>query len=200
MSQAQLFTLTSNFKSAIALINGLEVPRLPVILSRIIRRLETNTDEPPFSEVEEAQLIKVLDITASELNSVLEACSFIFEQSAYYQIGAATLGSQLEKTSLGSAHKEAFQKVWQEESQALISRLKSKSLFPSTLESTGWRLHLHLAQSNLSKVKQPSAIFEMDLQNDDQKKDKLILEFSKEELKKFYHQLETIQDQLDNLA
>lgn len=59
MSQAQLFTLTSNFKSAIALINGLEVPRLPVILARIIRKLETSTDEPPFSEAEEAQLLKV---------------------------------------------------------------------------------------------------------------------------------------------
>jgi len=206
MSQ-QLFTLNSKLTAAISLINDIDKARFPLLLTRVIKKFDTKNAKI-FTPTEEAQLLEVLGLSQSELSNVLEACTFIFEQSTYYSISPTTLVNQLEKTGLVPPKIEVFQKVWQEEAESLIGRLRTKSVAPYVLDSVGWRLHLHMSQSSLSRVKTPTAIFRLDLKSDgnsDEKNEKdnnsgVTFEFTKDELEALYLQLEKIQDQLDSLG
>ena len=56
-----------------------------------------------FSQAEETQLQERLELSPGDLTNMLEAMSFIFEQSAYYSISVAALGAQLEKTGIVAA-------------------------------------------------------------------------------------------------
>jgi len=195
-----LFNLTTRFKNAISAINDIDKGRFPLLLVRVAKKTGIK-NEKIFSQQEEAQLQEVLKLSQADMNEVLEACTFIFEQTAYYNISGNTLGSQLTKTGLDQAKIETFQKVWQEESESLAARMKTKTVSPLVMDGVGWRLHLHLSQSNLSKIKTPSAIFELNLKSPEGLPDSnVLLEFTKDELQQFYLQLETIQDQLDNLS
>jgi len=199
MSQS-LFNLTTRFKNAISEINEIDKSRFPLLLTRVAKKTGIKM-EKIFSQQEEAQLQEVLKLSSADLSVVLEACTFIFEQAAYYNISGNTLGSQLGKTGLDQAKIEIFQRIWQEEAEGLVARLKTKTVSPLVLDEIGWRLHLHLSQSNLSKIKVPSAIFELSLKSPEgQKESSVLLEFNKDELQQFYFQLETMQDQLDNLS
>eukprot|EP01111_Echinosteliopsis_oligospora_P001816 TRINITY_DN1265_c0_g1_i1.p1 TRINITY_DN1265_c0_g1~~TRINITY_DN1265_c0_g1_i1.p1 ORF type:complete len:208 (+),score=47.38 TRINITY_DN1265_c0_g1_i1:214-837(+) len=207
MSAGQvLFNLTSRLKTAISIINNVNVARLPLLLSRVIRNLH-NKNEKVFTEAEEAQLQNVIHLSSAELNNLLEVCAFIYEQAAYYSVSVSSLGVQLDKTGLASDRIQAFQKVWQEEAEALIIKLRTKSVAPHELEGVGWRLHLHLSQKGLARIKAPTAIFEMSISDnhhdsiaDIKKDEKMILEFDKSQLQQFYLMLEQIQDQLDILG
>jgi len=79
--------------------------------------------------------------------------------------------------------------------------LKQRSLAPKQLEAVNWRLNLQMAQSNMTKMKLPNAMFELSLASGSQGvKEQVHLEFTHEELYAFYNQLETIQSQLDSLS
>lgn len=55
-----------------------------------------------FSQVEEERLCALLEVSASNLTTLLDACAFIFEQAAYYQINGDILASQLTEAGLGA--------------------------------------------------------------------------------------------------
>ena len=68
-------------------------------------------------------------------------------------------------------------------------------------------MHLHMGQSGLTKLKEPSAIFEMHLANPNSSADgpesadeQFQLEFSHEELYAFFLKMDRIQEQLDALT
>lgn len=128
------------------------------------------------------------------------------------QATIAVLKEELEKQlALGfkAEFVAAFCSVWEEERAGLITRLKTQTLAPLSLESTPWQLHLHISQSNLAAVKEPSAIFQLSLNNRDQhiigetkdkKEDPIQFEMDHHQLVSFYHDLERIQEQLDRLS
>jgi len=143
-----------------------------------------------------------------DLNSVLSALSFIFEQSAYYGITPQVLALQIEKAGISTQKLGAFEQLWREEAVSLINKLRSKTVAPLELDTIAWRLHLQIGQSSLSRLKEPSAIFDLGLHSTSQleaetsngkKLEHLCMEFSHEELYEFFQKLEVIQEQLDNV-
>jgi len=205
MADKKMFTLTPRFKAAINLINGIEVKKLPALLRRIVAKLHLK-DEKPFTVEEEEQLRDVLSITANDVDALLDAASFIFEQAAYYTIGAQEFAGQLQKINLAQTHLEIFAKLWEQERPTVLQNLRDHSIVPKQLSSIGWRLHLEMAQSDLTRVKTPLTIFEFNLKDSDStinpkaKENTFLVEFTHEELYKFFDQLDLLQEQLDRLS
>ncbi|GAM25663.1 hypothetical protein SAMD00019534_088380 [Acytostelium subglobosum LB1] len=201
-SSVDIFALTSiKFNDSLALINRLDAAKFPRILSRIVQKIGSDKNERIFTQVEEEQLQSVLELQAYELKQIIEACSFIFEQTAYYSLSSAVMVAQLQKSSLQNDKITAFQHVWSENAESTLLTLRTKSLAPLVLGDVGWRFHLQMSQSSMSKIKHPSAIFEFDLKaTDAANNEKMLLEFNKDQLQEFFVQLELIQAKLDSLA
>jgi len=208
-----LFGTNERFKSAVALINSVPPEKFPLVLQRIIQRLHIK-NEPPFSEAEQTQLLNVLKLQSSELQTVLDSCSFIYEQAAYYGLAPDILSLHLEKVGIATAKIMAFDKAWREGARELITQLRKKSLVPHQLETVNWRLHIQMGQSTLSRLHEPAAILDFGLSNatpatskleatdqsDASQGDHFAVELSHEQLYDFFTKLETIQEQLDNLG
>jgi len=135
-------------------------------------------------------------MATDDLRVVLDSCSFIFEQAAYYDITSQVLSGQLEKSGVTTQKISAFEQIWESESKDFVAKLRSKTLAPLTLDSINWRLHLQIGQSSLSRLKEPSALLELGLTKDGTKTKQgnlVRLEFSHEKLYDFFQQLEVIQ-------
>eukprot|EP01132_Coremiostelium_polycephalum_P007815 gene7815-9618_t len=202
-----IFGSTTKFNESIELINKLDPSRFPKILTRIIQKIGQR-NERIFTDAEEAQLQNLLNITSSQLKTVVECCSYIFEQTAYFTLSSANLVNQLSKTPLFDDKCSAFEKIWEEHSKNTIGNLRTKSISPLVLDDVGWRFHYQLSSSTSTK-RQSSAIFELDLKNGasdnnstvvGNDNEKMILEFNRSQLQEFFYKLEMIQEKLDSLA
>ena len=96
--------------------------------------------------------------------------------------------------------------VWRESSAPLLDRLRERTLGgPGVLTDSSWRMHLHMGQDGLTKLKEPSAIFAMALADPTgagsaEAQEQFLTEFSHKELYDFFLKLERIQEQLDALS
>ena len=138
-----------------------------------------------------------------ELELVVDASSYIFEQGAYHNISDTALASNLQQAGLEHPQALAFAHVWKGHKDDFFSRLGEHTLgAPHVLESIDWVLQMSTGQQNLEKMKELNAVFEFGLgsASNSVKEDKLTVEFDHESLQKFYNQLETIQSQLDGLS
>lgn len=94
-----IFPETKKFRFAVNLINDLEARRFPLVLTRILKNLDSK-GAAVFTNEEKEQLQELLSLTAADLSTLIEACAFVFERSAYYQLKPADLGSHLSKVEL----------------------------------------------------------------------------------------------------
>jgi len=65
--------------------------------------------------------------------------------------------------------------------------------------ATGWRLALRMAHSEQSRLQEPRGVVRFDLKTDDGVDEAVDVEFTHEQLSEFFHQLQTMQAQLDAL-
>ena len=65
---------------------------------------------------------------------------------------------------------------------------------------TNYHLNLKLGQSDLTKLQDPTALFEFTLKNPGDATEKLCIEFNHDELFSFFNDLELVQQQLDQLS
>lgn len=180
--------------------NRVDASKFVPLLSRVSRTVHLK-DVSPFAEEEEGQLTTILKLSKSELTSVLDACTFIFEQCAYHSTTAQKLKEHLEKAGLHQPQAEAFINTWSKEKAQIIAHLRERTIVPKSLEEIEWSLQMQLAHSSLSKLKQPVAIFELGLKSQDEDKlESCQMSFSHEELLQFYKNLEVIQQQIDALS
>lgn len=170
------------------------------ILGRLLKRLHSK-EERAFTAAEEKQMEEVLGLGGADVTLVLESCQYLFEQAAYYAVPAAALGAHLAQLGLAGAALEAIGRAWEAEREGVLERLKERSVAPATLEQVSWQLHLQMAQSNMSRLKEPSAVFALTVKSDGSAaRERVTVEMNHEELYAFYAKLEQMQAQLDRLT
>eukprot|EP01104_Vermistella_antarctica_P003855 TRINITY_DN1419_c0_g5_i1.p1 TRINITY_DN1419_c0_g5~~TRINITY_DN1419_c0_g5_i1.p1 ORF type:complete len:210 (-),score=56.82 TRINITY_DN1419_c0_g5_i1:133-762(-) len=201
-----LFELSTGIKASISLMNQVADTRFRLLLRRVVEKLHLK-EESAFTPDEEAKLCEVLSLSEQDLGSVLDAASFILQQTAYYAATAKRLQGDLRKAGLDSEHTQVFCVVWQQARKDVLELLSTRSVVPQKLGDVSWQLHLKIGQGSLSRVKEPIALFQLGLDNTDvtgddktKKRDQVTVEFTHEQLLSFYDQLETIQTQLDNVV
>eukprot|EP01105_Mastigella_eilhardi_P000009 TRINITY_DN10010_c0_g1_i1.p1 TRINITY_DN10010_c0_g1~~TRINITY_DN10010_c0_g1_i1.p1 ORF type:complete len:193 (-),score=82.08 TRINITY_DN10010_c0_g1_i1:51-629(-) len=189
------FKLTERFQLAIELINNTENEMFAPLLAKIISHLRTG--EPVENgEKKEAE-------GEAEQAIVREACTYILEQAAYFSFPPQVLAEQLKQLHMDEDKSTAIASAWKAGAAPVIARLRgSTAVAPHLLQSVDWQLHMQIAQGSLSRVVQPSAIFKFGFSDDEAipKTSEMVLEFSPDELRQFYMNLEKIQAQLDALS
>ncbi|ELR13110.1 HCaRG protein [Acanthamoeba castellanii str. Neff] len=213
----QVIPESERLNVAVGFINQIEARRLVQLLTRVVRGLHIKNGRP-FNATEEEQLQKVFGFSASELQLVIDSCSFIFERAAYFSLAtSARLGNELSQSltspSLGDDQLAAFKHVWEHEREGLLDKLRQHSLSPHQLDKIHWRLQLvpgSKKKGDTGKqhpIPQPSAIFQMRINNanavdeEDGKAEEMVnVEFNHAELYSFFNKLEAIQEQLDALG
>jgi hypothetical protein len=105
MSDAEvpLFPETARIREAMTIVNDLDAKKLNVVLGRLAKAIGAKTvrETTAFNESERQELLEHLHLTSSELETLLGACSFILEQSAYHLVKPADLSSQLQNLGMG---------------------------------------------------------------------------------------------------
>lgn len=121
---------------------------------------------------------------------------------------------------------QAFKAAWRKGGAQLIDQLRNRSLYPQQVEAVNYRINLQMAsvrrtatrpcrrgrmaaltargriaaaagtQMTQAKLKEPSAQLEVRVAA----ADPLFVEFSRDDMRAFYDDLETIQEQLDALS
>eukprot|EP00743_Colponemidia_sp_Colp-15_P011183 GILK01012443.1.p1 GENE.GILK01012443.1~~GILK01012443.1.p1 ORF type:complete len:204 (-),score=31.55 GILK01012443.1:40-651(-) len=199
-----MFASTTRFREAVALVNAVPVEKLPLVITRIVRRLHLK--EQIFKDEEAEQLQDVLQLSAAEVDTVVHGCSYIFEQAAYRRANQKVLAENLQAAGLGDVQAQAFYRIWGTEGASYLEKLKEKPLGTPMLTDVNWRLHLEMAQDDIYHQKEPVAIFNFGLDNSDSTKQSvqnenssIAVEMDSQELYSFFLKLETIQQQLDRL-
>jgi len=197
-----VFVPTKRFKAAIALFNKLDVKKFPMLLNLIVGKLR---DKTKLSETEDSKAQEAFKLSQTELQTVVDAASYVFEQAAYHSLTAVLLKSQLEAVGLETAQALGFGKCWHENSESFTSRLKEQTMgSPQVLDSSSWRLQLNMGQDSLSKQKGLNVLLNFALKSTDASgkddQEDLTVEFSGGELGAFYEKMEQIQKQLDALT
>ena len=177
-------------------------------------------NERLFSEEEEIQLKGLFEFEDDDLKLVLDCCCYIFEQAAFTSTGPEPLYGILLEAGFDEAHGKVVGKIWAIEAAEFVGRLKVQPLGYSSLRSSDHRLNMLMGISNLTRLQEPTALFEftvdspnMALSEADKSSttvstsvdgkvntEKVTVEFSHQELFSLFTQLERVQSQLDGLS
>ncbi|XP_076005436.1 COMM domain-containing protein 10 [Genypterus blacodes] len=191
---------TQSIKEAVTFINAIDVNKFSRLISRIIQKLHLK-GERTFSEEEEQKLETALSLDKQALNLVLETAAFILEQAVYHHVKPASLQQQLEAVHMSPDKAEVFSQTWATAGPEMVERLKHNVFAPKKLDYVGWQLNLQMAQSSQAKMKDPSAVLQLGLRNEDSEvQENVFVEFNHQELLDFYNKLEIVQGQLDSLT
>nr|XP_061804752.1 COMM domain-containing protein 10-like isoform X3 [Nerophis lumbriciformis] len=191
---------TQSIKEAVTLINAIDLNKFSRLISRIIQKLHLK-GERTFSEEEEEKLQTALSLDKQALDLVLETSAFILEQAVYHNVKPASLQQQLQGISVSPDKAEVFSQTWSISGPELVNRLKHNIFAPKKLDFVSWQLNLQMAQSSQARLKSPSAVLQLGLNNEDsQVGENIFVEFNHQELLEFYNKLEIVQGQLDSLT
>lgn len=153
-----------------------------------------------MTEEEHKSIQENLELTDEKMNLLVNASSYVFEQALYHSLNPEKLSEQLQVQGLGEPQALAFQYVWQQAGAGYVAKMKERSLGgPSLLRQVSWNLQLKVGQESSQREKQPIALFEFELGTEQQARENVTIEFTKNELFKFFTNLEQIQEQLDNI-
>ncbi|XP_017324351.1 COMM domain-containing protein 10 [Ictalurus punctatus] len=192
---------TQSIRDAVTFINSIEVNKLSRLLSRILQKLHLK-GERSFSEDEEQKLQTALALEKQALHLVLETSSFLLEQAVHHNIKPASLKQQLENIHIAPDKAEAFSQAWATAGSDVVEKMRQTIFAPKKLEHIGWQLNLQMGQSSQAKQKEPHAVLDLGVREEDELEhlQKVHVEFSHQELLEFYNKLEMIQTQLDSLT
>jgi len=160
---------------------------------------------PAFTAEELTRLPRVLAVSAAEVDTVVEAATFIFEQAAYANI-SKDFAAHLTAVKVSAGRAAAFANAWSEGRDAFLNKLRDTTLgTPHVLSDVQWRLQMTLSTDAVGRSKDVNAIVNFNLIDANRigkadAKDSVTAELSKESLTRLYDKLEVIQKQLDTLS
>jgi COMM domain containing 10 len=206
------FKFAKNFEQVAKVCNRIAVEKFPLLLSKLIKKLHVKGLRL-FNDEERQQLQSIFDLNAKDLDLVLGGCCFIFEQAAFTSTGPEPLYTVLLNAGFDQAHGKVIGKVWAEEAPSFVDKLKNRNLGSPSLVDTDYHLNLTLGVNDLSRLQEPTAIFEFSVSDPSKEisttsahRDveggvgKVSVEFGHNELYDFFEKLESVQRQLDRLS
>lgn len=197
------FVATSRFKVAIDLYNKMDQKPFDKIISTIAARHDPKTGMAQFSPEELEQIKSLINAQTEELDIVMNCCSYIWDQCAFYNLSPEKLSNQLQSHDLAQPKAQTFAMVWSNTRGGFITALKDKRFgAPMVLNDIDWALKLTTSSQTLAKTKQLNCSMSLSLvdANEETKKESVELEFDMEQLLNFFDKLETIQQQLDSIS
>lgn len=206
MASGQQIVVTSRLKAATELINTINVQKFPFMLTRILQKLHLR-NRRIFNDKEREQLCNLFTLSESDLETVLQACAYVYEQAAYHTIHPNNLNQAMLDAGMDDEHAQVIATVWSENATSFVAELKKHTMAgPQQLLGSEYQLHLTMGDSELTRLQEPKAIFDFRLGNpdasnaEDRETQSVPIEFSHAQLRDFFMQLEKVQEQLDTLS
>ncbi|TSL10184.1 AP-3 complex subunit sigma-1 [Bagarius yarrelli] len=137
-------------------------------------KLEKSEGERSFSEDEEQKLQTALALEKQALHLVLETSSFLLEQAVHHNIKPASLKQQLENIHIAPDQAEAFSQTWATAGPDVVERIRQTIFAPKKLEHIGWQLNLQMGQSSQAEQKEPHAVLDLGIRDQDESEVKTI--------------------------
>jgi hypothetical protein len=197
----QFIVETEQIKKAIKFINNIDTSKFRLLIQRIVQKLHL-ANETYFKEEEIEKLEKSFELTAENINLIINFIEFVFLQSAYFTIKPNQLEGKLSNLKLDEDKSLLIIEFWKENAKDIVDKLReTKSISHKKLIDIRWRLNLQLASDLKAKQKLTNALieFQVDKDSSDDTKENVIVEFTRDELYDFFLKLDIIQKQLDNL-
>lgn len=183
--------VTTRLQEAFALMARLDDQKFALFLEEVLSGLERSG--AMFTSTELRKLESILGLSTRDLNVVVQACAYVFEQAARQRI--ATLSQVLETSGLARSKCSAFGRVWEENGAHFLAHLKEKPVSERCfLKSFEWAAEMPIGSSTEAPRK-PSSKLRLDLSEGGICE----LAFSRAELHRFFMDLEVMQAQIDSL-
>lgn len=188
------FLKTQKLMEVVGLINLVDAEKFELLLDRIITGLQSEKSNL-FTDKELNQLESILNRSPYELHTIIQGCSFLFEQAAVKRLGNRFRDS-LEELGIGEDKCEAFNNIWEESGAEFLNHLKEKEVIVANrLDTYDWKIDIPLG-SNTGASLGPQAKLKLKLADGTDGE----FVFDKQDLHQFFMNLEVIQNQLDNLT
>ncbi|ETI46795.1 hypothetical protein, variant 1 [Phytophthora nicotianae P1569] len=176
-----------------AALNAIARDKLGQVLSRVLDKMAANEVEV-FTVDEKDQLKAMLALSDAQIDETVAVAKEVFQDAAAFgQVDHNLLLSRGVDTDVVSA----VEKTWGKRGRSLaakIAALQTVEMPALTLQKTDWRLHLEMGSSRCSGQSQPTAIFQLELEEEMKGLD---VELSHSELRALFLQLNAIQAELD---
>jgi len=198
-----MLSLPNELKSTtIPLINDIEIETFQKILLRILERTHSSTETQIFTDQEELKLQSVLSINDPVIvKEVISSLSILWQQIVYHLLKPKMIVSELVAMGLSEEKAIVFAQMWASNMNKVCDKLRDSSyrIADQQLIDVNCKLQVHVSDSARGQVNSPLTQIDLVLARNDTKQHNVSLMFDHEELSQFYHQLESIQTQLDQL-
>eukprot|EP00475_Leptophrys_vorax_P019927 TRINITY_DN27291_c0_g2_i1.p1 TRINITY_DN27291_c0_g2~~TRINITY_DN27291_c0_g2_i1.p1 ORF type:complete len:215 (+),score=55.07 TRINITY_DN27291_c0_g2_i1:176-820(+) len=212
--------MKSTLQQTTELLNGLPAEHVYALGGKIIGNLPNCT----LNASEAQSVASALSLPIEKLHQLCDLIAWSFEAAALETMTGDVLLNHLTGKGVNGDQAAAICRVWSLGGRGFVSKLQTQVLgSPTFVSDVHWRIELESASSESAKSRNPLVLFDLELQTPISLKRKevaaigggepskpelqqqvspqsLRFQMSKDELLKFYDDLEKIQMQLDSLT
>ncbi|XP_057658875.1 COMM domain-containing protein 10-like [Diorhabda carinulata] len=177
----------------IELINSVSTKKFKLLLIHIV----SAKSEAIFTEDELKKLKESLKLDDDSLQLLIQCISHIFRQSTKVILKPTSLYKQLtEQLNITEEKSEEFVRIWCKQTNEDFDNFNNKM----KLENLSWEINIQGADQINNKQSVPIARVQLQLtKSDNEKKERIVMEFDRTELLQLYNNLEKIQVKLDQI-
>ncbi|XP_056641396.1 COMM domain-containing protein 10-like [Diorhabda sublineata] len=177
----------------IELINSVSTKKFKLLLIHIV----SSKSEAIFTDDELKKLKESLKLDDDSLQLLIQCISHIFSQSTKVILKPTSLYKQLtEQLNITEEKSEEFVRIWCKKTNEDFDNFNNKM----KLENLSWEINIQGADQINNKQSVPIARVQLQLtKSDNEKKERVVMEFDRTELLQLYNNLEKIQVKLDQI-
>lgn len=195
MSDVTKITSCFSLNKGLSIINTLEEAKFDQFLKRIVMKLKAQESDNVFSEEEHKKLGKIFKVEEAKLLLAIKTIIYIFKKLFKYIFMPIDLKNDLTQIGLNEEKAHTFIKIWSAETSNTLTELTvNKGDQFDDNPDFSCKLNAELSSIYHKKCKMPKAYLKINgIKND------LEVELTHAELQSIFLQMESIQNEIDNL-
>lgn len=188
------FKFHFSLQKGIGIINKLEDTKFEQFLRRIVAKMKLQ-DTEIFTQAERQKLEKIFKVDEVNLLLAIKTVLYLFKRMLKFIFMPVDLKNDLDKIGLGNDKADLIVKMWSIETKETLEELGSASLDKyGEFLNFSWKLNAELSSDYRKKCKVPKVYFSVNGENSETE-----IEMTHPELYSVFLQLESIQNELDNI-
>ncbi|CAH4021755.1 uncharacterized protein LOC123706686 [Pieris brassicae] len=186
--------VSPSLSNGLSVVNALDETKFEQFLKRIVMKLRAQETDNIFSEDEKTKLEKIFKVESDQLFLSIKTIIYIFKKIFKYIFMPSDLKIDLTKVGLKGEKADIFVKIWSAETNNTLTELTNKGDQFDDDPDFSWKLNAEISSIYHKKCKVPKAYLTINgVRND------LEVELTHPELQSIFLQIESIQNELDNL-
>lgn len=183
-----------SLQKGIVIMNKLEDTKFEQLLRRIVGKMKLQ-DTEIFTQEERQKLEKIFKVDEDSLLLAIKTMLYLFKRMLKFIFMPVDLKNDLDKIGLVNDKAEVIVKVWSNETRETLEELGSDGIdkYGENLNFS-WKLNAELSSDYRKKYKVPKVYLSLNGENRETE-----IEMTHPELYSVFLQLESVQNELDNI-